>query len=158
MLCGCSCGQRTAIATRSDVARGLVKGQPLRFIHGHQSGTPRPKAAWSTSVVGYLVSEKRRGETDFNAAWRRAVKRFPPKGRDLGDAEPTLFPIEDGQQGHDVSLVEFTEFVAGQAWHDVVSADPGQGRALAKFRPDMLASANDSSEPAVRTFRTAAAA
>lgn len=27
-LCECGCGQRTALATRNDARRGLVKGEP----------------------------------------------------------------------------------------------------------------------------------
>jgi hypothetical protein len=34
-LCECGCGQRTDVATRTDRRWGQVKGQPLRFIAGH---------------------------------------------------------------------------------------------------------------------------
>lgn len=34
-LCQCNCGRKTAIIPYSNKARGLVKGQPRRFIHGH---------------------------------------------------------------------------------------------------------------------------
>lgn len=37
-LCECGCGQRTSIATQNDIARGAVKGQPRRFVHGHTPG------------------------------------------------------------------------------------------------------------------------
>lgn len=33
--CHCGCGQKTNIATRNEYRRGHVKGEPLRFIHGH---------------------------------------------------------------------------------------------------------------------------
>lgn len=36
-LCGCGCGQRTPLATRSRAERGQVKGQPLKFLLGHNS-------------------------------------------------------------------------------------------------------------------------
>lgn len=36
-LCLCGCGQRTTIAPCSDKSKGLVKGQPIRFVNGHNS-------------------------------------------------------------------------------------------------------------------------
>lgn len=35
MLCECGCGRRVGLARRTDPERGWVKGQPKRFIHGH---------------------------------------------------------------------------------------------------------------------------
>jgi len=34
-LCECGCGQPAPIATRNRHSRGQVKGQPLRFVSGH---------------------------------------------------------------------------------------------------------------------------
>lgn len=34
-LCECGCGGHTLIADKTDSRFGRVKGQPLRFIHGH---------------------------------------------------------------------------------------------------------------------------
>ena len=36
-LCMCGCGQKTTIARHNDASSGRVKGQPIRFINGHQS-------------------------------------------------------------------------------------------------------------------------
>jgi hypothetical protein len=36
-LCECGCGQPTPIAKRTRSLRGQVKGEPLRFINGHNS-------------------------------------------------------------------------------------------------------------------------
>ncbi len=33
--CQCGCGAKTPLATKTSVQRGLVKGQPKPFIHGH---------------------------------------------------------------------------------------------------------------------------
>lgn len=35
--CHCGCGQKTKLAPRTHSRKGLVKGQPQRFIDGHQS-------------------------------------------------------------------------------------------------------------------------
>lgn len=34
-LCQCGCGQKTALATKTQPERGTVKGQPLRYISSH---------------------------------------------------------------------------------------------------------------------------
>ncbi len=39
-LCECGCGRPTKIATRTTTKFGHVKGQPLRFIVGHQAPVP----------------------------------------------------------------------------------------------------------------------
>lgn len=36
-LCECGCGQPAPIAKENRPNRGLIKGQPQRFIHGHQN-------------------------------------------------------------------------------------------------------------------------
>jgi 5-methylcytosine-specific restriction endonuclease McrA len=44
-LCMCGCGQRTSIAKQSDKRDGVVKGQPLRFVKGHnRAAAKHPKA------------------------------------------------------------------------------------------------------------------
>ena len=34
--CECGCGQKTNISPQTDKKRGYVKGEPVRFIRGHQ--------------------------------------------------------------------------------------------------------------------------
>lgn len=41
-LCECGCGQPTNPAPRTHSSKGIVKGEPQRFINGHQSRSPRP--------------------------------------------------------------------------------------------------------------------
>ena len=36
-LCECGCGMATPIATRTRSSRGQTKGEPLRFINGHNA-------------------------------------------------------------------------------------------------------------------------
>lgn len=38
-LCQCGCGQPTKIATVNDARRGLRKGQPKKYVYGHNSRT-----------------------------------------------------------------------------------------------------------------------
>lgn len=35
-LCGCGCGERTMVAPRTINSRGVTKGDPRRFVAGHQ--------------------------------------------------------------------------------------------------------------------------
>lgn len=51
-LCECGCGQPTRLAPQTDTAIGWVKGQPIRFINGHQNMI-RPR------IVGYHMSNGR---------------------------------------------------------------------------------------------------
>lgn len=46
-LCECGCGAPAPIARYTDRNRGWVKGQPLRFINGHNAGS-RPGVAQPT--------------------------------------------------------------------------------------------------------------
>jgi len=41
--CCCGCGERTKPARKTATIFGHVKGQPLRFIHGHNTRLPRKK-------------------------------------------------------------------------------------------------------------------
>lgn len=57
-LCECGCGEPAPIAKRTDRSRGWIKGQPLRFIHGHNSfgvnrSTPRIKERWKVEDRGF---------------------------------------------------------------------------------------------------------
>lgn len=36
-LCECGCGQATRLAPQTDTAKGWVRGQPLRFVTGHNT-------------------------------------------------------------------------------------------------------------------------
>jgi hypothetical protein len=44
-LCECGCGGQTTIAVQSHTAHGYTKGEPVRFIRGHQGRKPRPLCA-----------------------------------------------------------------------------------------------------------------
>jgi hypothetical protein len=137
-VCECGCGQRVLVRY----------GVPLRFIHGHQNGTPKRRPDWPAEMVAFLVREKRRGQLTYEAAWKLALIENPPRSRDMGEMAPTLF-------GTEMPLVEFLHEAAWAAWHDFTSDEPGQGKALGRFRVDMLASWGDSSEPAARMARAA---
>lgn len=41
-LCACGCGQPTPLAKRTQRRLGLVRGEPLRFVRGHNSRAQQP--------------------------------------------------------------------------------------------------------------------
>lgn len=47
-LCECGCGSPAPIATWTSPRRGHVKGQPVRFIYGHQNR--KAPAGWSVDL------------------------------------------------------------------------------------------------------------
>src|ERR1019366_2171103 len=38
-ICECGCGRATKIATKTNSRYGIIKGQPLRFVNGHNMKT-----------------------------------------------------------------------------------------------------------------------
>lgn len=56
--CHCGCGQRTTIASKTSRKRGRIKGQPVRYISGHNArqlpGWKYPKASASLSEALWL--------------------------------------------------------------------------------------------------------
>lgn len=45
-FCHCGCGGKTTISERTDSRRGWIKGEPIRFIHGHRLILPLEIRFW----------------------------------------------------------------------------------------------------------------
>jgi hypothetical protein len=66
-LCECGCGQEAPVASRTSAAKGWVKGEPLRFVHGHSTrGKKRPDSAARIAAInrartrhGHTVNRER---------------------------------------------------------------------------------------------------
>lgn len=72
-LCECGCGQKTKIAPKTRAECGWIKGQPLRYIHGHHPrktgsryliedrGYETPCWVWQLATLkhGYPVNHNR---------------------------------------------------------------------------------------------------
>lgn len=50
-MCGCGCGEPAPIAKDSCAKRGRVKGQPLKYVHGHNRR--KSGVAWIEQDCGY---------------------------------------------------------------------------------------------------------
>lgn len=53
-LCECGCGNPAPIASQTMKSRGWIKGQPIRYIHGHH---PRGKVRWRWGDHLYTVTD-----------------------------------------------------------------------------------------------------
>jgi hypothetical protein len=57
--CECGCGQKTQLAAKTDSRYGRVKGQPMRFLNGHNSAVTRarPGGRARCDNCGYVTAE-----------------------------------------------------------------------------------------------------
>jgi hypothetical protein len=57
--CECGCGQKTQLAAKTDSRYGRVKGQPMRFLNGHNSAVTRarPGGRPRCGDCGYITAE-----------------------------------------------------------------------------------------------------
>lgn len=86
-LCECGCGTPTPPSKTHNPKYGYVKGQPLRFVPGHQGNlttwTEDRRAAFKAKMLGHAVSdETRRKLSDTNKA--RGIQ--PPRSAILRSA------------------------------------------------------------------------
>jgi hypothetical protein len=53
-LCHCGCGQQTTVPEKNDARNGCVKGQPMRYVRGHNSPEGPPlESQYSPEDRGY---------------------------------------------------------------------------------------------------------
>lgn len=85
-LCACGCGGRTSLAPHSCASRGMVRGQPLRFMHGHakrNTGTARratPKGYVYLSMPDHPNSDHRGRVYEHVLVASKALGKAIPKG------------------------------------------------------------------------------
>ena len=66
--CECGCGQQAPLAKKTNAAKGWVKGQPLRFVHGHNRRKPRGLAAETIDHIDPLSRGINNGWENLTAA------------------------------------------------------------------------------------------
>ena len=76
-LCACGCGQPTPLALRTRTEAGHVRGQPIRFIPGHQGRIQKQHAV----AIEY--------PTDA-VLWRSAARTWTEWADTLGISEAAL--------------------------------------------------------------------
>lgn len=71
-LCECNCGEPAPIAKLTNSRRGHIKGQPVRFIKGHQFKTPELRA------IASAKAKHRTGRS--HPRWRGGTRRHSRDG------------------------------------------------------------------------------
>ena len=77
-LCQCGCGKITKIALKSNKRDGLIKGQSLRFINGHNaplkgrifSDEHRKKLSKSRTLIKFSVETKKKMSDTRKKLWQ----------------------------------------------------------------------------------------
>lgn len=64
-FCQCGCGRRTKIASRASTRNGWIKGEPVRYIHGHR-GKPIAERFWARANKNGPISATR---PDLGPCW-----------------------------------------------------------------------------------------
>lgn len=87
-LCQCGCGRKTNIVGHTCRDRGVIKGQPRRYIWGHSGGAPekktnRYKVSKSTGCWIWQLALNRQGygieRGEFSTAYKNAyVRKYGP--------------------------------------------------------------------------------
>ena len=92
-LCECSCGSPTLIATKTDSAKGQLRGQPTRFLHGHRPGVRVTRGTPNPGEVLPGQGNRRKGPQEWNR------KLFTEVGQRFGRSvvtSPEFLLLEPG--------------------------------------------------------------
>lgn len=92
-VCECGCGLPTKLAPQTDSAKGWIKGQPKRFLLGHQG-----RRQWAKSTVkGYRYATGRKRQTLHRRRAELVLGKPLPRGAEVHHA--------DGSKNDDAPLV-----------------------------------------------------
>ena len=61
-LCGCGCGQETKTASKTNGKAGIKKGQPLKYVHGHNTRVVHPNREGHSPEVRAKMSASHKGK------------------------------------------------------------------------------------------------
>jgi hypothetical protein len=79
MTCACGCGAETPLAKQTDRRKGHVKGQPVRYVHGHNPGPPKRTPDFEPRDCGYeslcWVWLKKRNDRGYGVSWDGKLSR-----------------------------------------------------------------------------------
>lgn len=83
MLCACGCGRPTKLARQSDSSRGHIKGQPHRFVAGHNQRRSEVKQKYP--FVFRPTHPRAKGGCIYEhvAIAEQALGRFLPDGAEI---------------------------------------------------------------------------
>lgn len=99
-LCQCGCGQPAKLAPKTVTKRGIIRGQPLRYLHGHHG-----RVQWGDATIRFWRSIRKEPETGCwiwigdksdNGYGRIHIDRFRRIGAHRASWELCRGPIPDG--------------------------------------------------------------
>lgn len=96
-LCECGCGKEVPLSKYNDKRRNHIKGQPIRFIHGHNIGKKEKSPAWK----GGLSKTKGYIRININGEYKRHARAKATKA--LGKSLPRKSIVHhfDGTKNND---------------------------------------------------------
>jgi hypothetical protein len=86
--CQCGCGQKTNLSMRNNARLGYIKGEPVKFIKGHQGNLAKYRGGKAIHSCGYdqtLVKDHPRADqrgyvSDHVLACEKALCKYLPDG------------------------------------------------------------------------------
>lgn len=119
-LCECGCGEPTRIAPKTSLRSGHVKGQPLRFVNGHNTrlrvGQDHP--GWKGEGAGYMALHN----------WLRRSKKKTGRCEECGASRKTDWANVSGEYRRD--LADYQELCRSCHVARDRERDPESGRFL----------------------------
>jgi hypothetical protein len=81
--CQCGCGRPTSLARQGDTKRGYAKGQPVRFLPGHNQQRRREKGYYSIHVPAHPRASQSGEVYEHVIIAERALGRYLPDGVEI---------------------------------------------------------------------------
>lgn len=77
--CQCGCGEKTKVAAKSRTDRGYVRGEPIRYVRGHQHRHPQPwylEEDTGFNSPCWIWRGHINGATKYGVIWREGKARL----------------------------------------------------------------------------------
>lgn len=84
--CECGCGQKTTVSPVNNRSKGLVKGQPRRFIKGHFSKTDKFREKYGSPADRFWSKVNKHGKNGcwiWTASFRKGYGTFKLNGESI---------------------------------------------------------------------------
>lgn len=148
-LCECGCGQKTTIVKGSDRTKGLVKGEPRRFISGHHRASTGPDYReedrgyvtpcwiWLHHIdkkTGYGAARGRLGKTTAHRTYYERFKGPLPPGMEpdhLCRVRPCVNPEHLEAVTRSINMLRSPRSVAARERNIAIRASTESNRELA---------------------------
>lgn len=133
-LCACGCGELAPIARMTNTRDGHIKGQPVRFVHGHNSRVrpvePETRVRLSAGKLGGSNPQWKGDEASYKAIHLWLNRNHPRSGvcDECGGKHPTDWAFDHRLGKHTRRIEDYRELCR-----------PCHGRYDAALRRNLLA-------------------